>query len=1306
MREMKKGLLGVFAAALAWGAIFTGLLGTAATPTQGATLGDPLQNQDLKGTTGSATLNGKAWSMYSIPGLNRFRKPNEGSFVQWGYKGWSGAPTGMPLSQSSTPSTNQTDWKNGTTASPSSISFQKPGSETSGDGKAFFALNYVDSARLVDFGRGNDASTIATAWAKHSTTSDQNKEIFNTFGVNSKMDSSLHLADGESYSGGYIQATGNVPIKIAIASNSPTAVDALMAGDWSVMVGVKVAKGIDAKALAASINWSTSFYYLTVDAVSLPGYSLKFNFPMQFDHHVYLDPNNPQRIFLKVKGVPFNVIDQDQYYSTTAYARKLQLQNGNADYVDYLNNRELNEQTKLTAYFLDFLGGVNTQSRSAGTMTPNEGAADFPEISTQTPTGTAINEQAAGWQPRFSAQEGNQTSSSDLSWDALGGLLGNKYGSQPSSSSAQLSPVYNLGPTGRMVTMMNEAADPVPSWRSVDTGISGSVFRLLLRSFMGNGTFTGSAHINFTFDMSKYSAGTTAEEQAITKGRLPAAPNADGTFNDPNDPLSATNAVQIRMYDSNNLVDPYSTTKGLDRSNATDQNSALRQALHVSPWSTSNRGQNGQSTAVGETPADYAVINATSEDQLDTMGTNYPVYTNFTSWTGAIVPYDRMHWTDETSGNQQDTTYTDTMHTEGKLGNDIDDRTASPDPGLDGILVSSGKDAFRVQDRDTYLNETNGFGGKANLPIFAKDKLTTAGLIWPERYANVYQFYDYNSSGQETAVNIKPVDYAAKDAEIAVASPSNLTNKTITSNLDGDTWQYTGTLDGAPLADATVKLKQVLSPKLNLNLTPLFFVYENQVEKGNHFNEPLGSWRDTLASAGTGAGASDSMNLNFTPAASGSSPSQNITVSGLAATTTDQPIRGDWSASNALASAGSTTPTATGITAHYMLPTETPPSNIYFKGSGTVTRSGAIKCQNNYQLKDGVDATATSNYALFLVLGPDTTPGYTARKEFTTTNGVSTGTIHPLTGKAETVPVKVAVTRVSTAPTDDDSQMVICIPKVTGLTTDTPVVKDSSGNTVTATPVSDSLSSLYSAYTVDFGDTPKSFTYTYNCQITDSSSPLVPLNTPFADLIMNTADTANQQVLAVSNGVQFTQMQNVNLLHAPSLDFKKQSLPSSGAGTYDLPDPSEADDAYFQVQDNTNNTHSWSLKGQLSPFVNDQNAAYKNFILNLGQPMLSLADDPEPNSTKPTDTTDTGKATYTSSEWNYVNHTPAPMVSDLTSTNLYTLNRFYETDADASNLKRYYPFATLITPADMNPQITAGKYSASITYTMQDDGSL
>ncbi|MFT8412168.1 MAG: hypothetical protein ABF743_04985 [Schleiferilactobacillus perolens] len=455
----KRTIFGVLCAALLGGSLFAG----GAKSVFADTIGDTLDNSALKvvndsngvpqveTTTGSypgAQAN-QPWSMYSIPGLNRFRAPSEGSFVKYGYNAW--GATGMPLAADISDGTsgdvlaNTSAWKAKTTGSPVAITFK---SSIKNHGSAFFSLNYVNKNNFVDFGSDDDAPDIAKAWAGKETTAAQDAKIFNqdnsVFSKMKDVNGQLQLDTSDpsnSFSNGYLQATGNVPIQAAVA-NSKSAVDATLAGDWAVMVRVQVANGIDAKALAASVDWAKSYYYLSIDTIQFLGIQglgmYNINFPLQFDHHIYLS-DNKNEFFLKVKGIPFNVLDESSGGLVDSVKARLQLQNGNSDYVDYLNNRAISSDHK-NATTLDFLGTNNNVQTGSTDLNDND----------------LITRTDSGIQPTFSMQEGNWTISNNPIWDPYGGLLGN-YPGHTSILANDLSPVYSTGSTGRMAALLNAA---------------------------------------------------------------------------------------------------------------------------------------------------------------------------------------------------------------------------------------------------------------------------------------------------------------------------------------------------------------------------------------------------------------------------------------------------------------------------------------------------------------------------------------------------------------------------------------------------------------------------------------------------------------------------------------------------------------------------------------------------------------------------------------------------------------------------------------------------------------------------------
>lgn len=1310
-----------------------GLIAGSGTQVQADTIGDILENSTLHVVNDSSTGNipevkttaqsfpnavAKPWSMYEIPGLGRNRTPKEGSFVRWGYNGWPGASAGMPLSTdvsaggSGAVSQTTADWKNGTTASAVAISFSNTGT---GNGKPYFALNYVDKDDLVDFGSSDNAPQVTRNWANQTVTAADRTQIFNSNNVVSKMKSSDGTATGTprldtanaTFDGGYLQATGNVPISAAVA-NSQSLADSTMAGNWAVMVRVQVAKGIDAKALAASVDWHKSYYYLTIKTISIAGVSFTINFPMQFDHHIYLDPKNSQNFFLKVKGLPFWAKQLSpsqpswwpgQGADDTKSTVQLQLQDGDADYVDYLNNRQINAAAK-TASTLDNLVDAK------GNVGPGT-SMDDDQLTT-----TDVN---GAKQPAFAIYKHFQGS---LLVPATGTPLWNIYDvtgvAPPPLGPGPKSALYNAGPTGRMITLLNAIAgdtQTIPE-RIYGSGLS-SAYTAILNWFT-NTMFTGSAHINFSFDMSKYAAGTSQKEQALTAGRFFAAPKADGSFNSSSG-MAATDAVQITMYDSSQLVDPYSLTKGLDRK-STSRTSTLRQTLHTDQSSALNATKAGPA---GMTPADYAVI-----DQKEVENrTRYPTYTNYTSWTGAIMPYDRMHWTDDTD-DSVDTTFTDAMHAPFKLQKT---GTISPDLTQDGILINGSTDPFTILARNNLV--VNQMTLRPTFTDPNRTKLAVAGAVPPQRFANVYQFYDYNSDGTATE-NIKPIyTSAANNLSVAVAAQAtptakssvNLVNKQVTNSLDGRQWKYTGTMNSGgatalPLAQATVNLAQSLKPRLDLSGGTVYTVNDTDLKKEGGITKFNGTYHDPLAIVGNDTlqavqSSNNTYGQDQTARWAKMDVDTNAHDMSFNVANNNPYDNDDPNVSDATKNVGAIIDSSSNVLFKYQMPARPDPNARMFYGSLLFSRIGAVSVAGGNSLPASVDGTATASYLVFRNQDIPDTAWYTTKKYFTATK--QTRQFVQSTDSSYGVTADVTSTGQGT---NYSKTLTILIPKLGNNVDDKnptyptvnplPTVKgtgEDANNAATVTAGSSNVPGIkdnYYVYNVAFARAPKTFTYNYTYKINSGGFPADYYNKGLIDVI-----ESGTQMLAQSNPIYFAAFQNVNLVSVPSMDFGQHPTPGTIVGNYLITSDSTSS-SMLAVQDNRKTLGSWSVSGTLGQFTNqDTNAGYANFRLALGRPALDTQGTGEGLSDPSQTTPPTQPGDYTNSEQAFVNHTPGTMVAGGKGAKIYTLNRLVEPDA-ASSITRYYPAAQLTIPADIGPTVTKGHYVSTITYTVQDDASL
>ena len=1193
--------------------------------------------------------------------------------MKYGYS-WPGAKA-VQLSTDADNAAITQGWKSGKTASPVAVSFKNTGTEF---GTPYFSLNYVDRDDLVDFG---SSPSLTQAWANQQA---QASQVFNPTGVKSKMKSNTPTGvprldtDNASFDGGYIQATGNVPISAAVAQSS-TLVDSSMSGNWAVMVRVQVAEGINAKALAASVDWDKSYYYLTIKTIKpLIGSAFTVNFPLQFDHHVYLDPNSDQDFFLKVKGIPFwakqtgevtGLFGQHPAPDDPNGTVQLQLQNGEADYIDYLNNRQIsvgNGQAKT----LDRLNGPDGNGKQQTTL--NNGQLI-----------TTVNGQK---QPNFTTYKHVPV----VLGVGYGNPLWNLYGvTESDDNSDTKAPLYNAGPTGRMIVLLSGSAgsDNQTPERLIGTGLSG-VYASAVNWFTSN-KLTGSAHINFSFDMSKYMAGTSKDQQALTAGRLFASPKADGTFNQGNETGQvATDAIKITMYDSSQLVDPYglipADTKNYSRDDkSTDSN--IRKILRTDQSSKMNATSAGQA---GMTPADYAVIN---QSQLEN-GTKYPTYTNFTSWTGAIVPYDRMHWAD-TAGAAESTTFTDTLHSQGRFGTDLRYRTATPDPAQNGVLVNDGA-AFGITQRPAFLTDYV----QNYAPIFDSinpAKLTTGGVIKPQRYANVYSLYQYDATGKGTlpADNEPIANYTttgnALSVKVSADTNAALNSKFITSSLDNKSWRYTGTMNAMPLAEATIKLTQPLNPQITLNGQSPYVVNDAQLA-GAGVTKSLGTWRDPL-----GMATADDLQTSLATLAGKQTANWN-SIGNLDTKTHALAfnVAKDTAAANVVPGIGGDPLAAT---LNYQMPTPTDQTNRVYYGEISLNRRETVPLQQQYVL-DAKAAfnKASANYLIFRNADAPDTNWYQVKKYFNTvgqptTHRVTTGDVN------QDVPVKAEATVLEAGKNNTKNILSIWIPKVAGTTiTKVPVVTASDGTTATVTDTTASqlasVQQYYYTYSAVFTKVPANFTYTYAYHVGANNVAESAYKQKLVDFVMT-----GTQILGQSNAIQFDLLRGVSLLAVPTLDFGKNPIPTAQA-VYPLTDASKPN-AFFEAQENDGNTkkntYTWFLSAVMNPFrTAGSQTGYGTFSVALGSPTRDAA----------------GKIpeSIATDRW-YANHQPDPMVANGTSSaQLYYVNPMVEPDtaaADVSSIKRFYPNAQLTVPAGVT--ITPGQYQSTVIYTVNDNsGSL
>jgi hypothetical protein len=1293
------------------------------------------------------------WNTYYIPSLGRERLASEGSFVKWGYDGWrasgdtdaqgnkTAASAYDPIHDMAIAPSNfgytDTDWANGTIGTTTNIHFLKQVDGAPSHGKAFFSLNYVNKDNLMDV---PDYQTAAQ-FAARDMTNRNNMFIQQENGqdsVQSKMSGTVNgtypdgsnkydyqLANGESFNNGYIQVTGNVPIEAQLAQ-SETTIDGMLAGNWGVMVRAKVAPGIDVRSFAASIDWDKSYYNLSIDSTDVTFTILGINisrqipsltFPLQFDRHVYLDPNDSRAFYLKVKGIPFNFQQWSDLQHTQMYLPK-----SKSDYTDYLHNRVITD------------GDAGSQKAlTLDKLTTGQGNTDYDASDYQ---GTLNDSDLTtdGTKPNFPISEKTKDVNPRV-WDPFAGLLDEMLKDVESLTLVGgivkaminffgVSPIYDLGAIGRTVTLLNAPLYPNDREPTDFNGLAGiinfpriianPIYESLSSRYLQN-PFYGNAHINFSFDMSKYQGNKQPLISALSNGKLFASPYADGGFNKgTGDDTSATSLdktnanrspIQISMYDSSQLVDPYATTWGLSRgrykvgTDSTVRGEAVARATGFDSQGNVVYIQDPllKQLRAGTSPMDYAVI----DNKQINNGTAYPTYTNFNSWTGAIVPYDRDYWDTHKST-------TDTVHSDGKIGDDLNYRTATPDAGSDGVLVNPGIKNQPVVD--PYVNPDPPTKNKA-------------GSIDPMRYANVYTLYDYSQS-KPTVWTDGPREVYDKDANgdqvnVSVADGVNVdAQKKVTKSLQNDQWDYTGTLNGLPLADATLGLNQSLLPTLNIDPETLL-VQREKLDEGQELDLPAGTYRDPLAAYATDGFWTQLSAKNTDQSVKAIPPVQPFKISpathGFNVNLLNYKKRTHIAdpANNAYfdMSTGGT------ATFKYQMPVDpsTPGNNNFWyhnmkfarlqdvtTGSGYVVPGYAAGKQDSNvdwrapaSYTDGMESYV-NNQGFILLTGKQLDNTYSVQKSFS--DGTTT---HILTGGQETVGVKTTATlNQGKSPV---STVVIRMPKVAGTTLTNIQIPGAASTKQVDNDAGTWLDNNFVSYQATFTSAPSTINWTYDYQIASAAdSGKVPLDVGYLDLLMDSTD----QSLGESNTVDFNIYRNPSIDHAPSLDFDKHSLPKTAtdtaATTYQLA-KGAVDDAYFTVRDdhaNTQEQSSWRLLASMSPFMNGTDS-HENWFVSWNEPYAKLTDGSYQKEVKPGDYVPPTTASDPKDEWwAYYNHQPQDLIADYAMSQMYFLDRLHEKDVDVHNgLSRYYPDATLTLPANSaNP--VSGKYTATIRYTL------
>jgi len=202
-------------------------------------------------------------------------------------------------------------------------------------------------------------------WSKGRYTTQYNADA--TYNSNNNLESGsgtgskLNLTNGmmtngnAPYTGGYIKVAGTLGFTANIKSDLD--IKEVEAGNYGVMVKVTLPTDVDASQLQDAIKWDKAYFSLTLSP-PLSGLIGTPNFPMQFDHHVYLDPDSKNVFYLKVKGIPVQAVTS----GSTAYLKMMRSQ----DQTDLANNMTSSgSQLKPTALAAN---GVTTSTAGSGDL--------------------------------------------------------------------------------------------------------------------------------------------------------------------------------------------------------------------------------------------------------------------------------------------------------------------------------------------------------------------------------------------------------------------------------------------------------------------------------------------------------------------------------------------------------------------------------------------------------------------------------------------------------------------------------------------------------------------------------------------------------------------------------------------------------------------------------------------------------------------------------------------------------------------------------------------------------------------------
>ncbi|MFL2030315.1 hypothetical protein [Loigolactobacillus zhaoyuanensis] len=241
-----------------------------------------------------------------------------------------------------------------------------------------------------------------------------NQGVVNNLESGTGTSSKLNVTNGVMsngalpYNGGHFKVLGQLNLNATLKSGLSTG--ELLAGDYGVMVRITLPKDVDANNIGDAIEWDKAYFFMQLKAPIAGG---EPTFPMQFDHHVYLDPTASNVFYLKVKGIPINENSSSGLISRTTI---FSLARSSTDYIDYKNN--ITDRDGGTTVLPNALGNLNGTNTTTSSLFASYWA--FAPGVANNLLGTVANQGDIGW--AFALANYGKT----LSW-ATGAFTGTAY---------------------------------------------------------------------------------------------------------------------------------------------------------------------------------------------------------------------------------------------------------------------------------------------------------------------------------------------------------------------------------------------------------------------------------------------------------------------------------------------------------------------------------------------------------------------------------------------------------------------------------------------------------------------------------------------------------------------------------------------------------------------------------------------------------------------------------------------------------------------------------------------------------------